>query len=95
MPTIPFSTIQNQLEKIDQLESQVSPENFWCDGEKSDTPANRRQWQRLQMRLEKAQVRGEGLFAKLTPEQRKAVLDKLPERLRFTGRSLLPPVQRP
>lgn len=95
MPSIPFSAIQKQLEKIDQLESQVSPENYWCDGEKPNTPANRRRWQRLQLRLKNAQVKGQGLFAKLTPEQRQAVLDKLPERLRFTISNLLPAVQRP
>ena len=81
--------LRQQLERVSDLQSQASPENFWCDGEKPHTPANVRQWERLQGRCQKAEERARAGLAAMPPDGRKAVLARLPEPLRFTAEILL------
>ena len=93
MSSLTFPQLKRQLERIDRLDSQVSPETFWQDGEKPNTPANQRQWLRLQQRLEKAQLKAQAMLSQMTPAWRAEVLAKLPDRLRSLAVFLSPAVK--
>ncbi len=83
-------TLRSVVERMSSLQSQVSPENFWRDGEKPRTEANQRALANLQGQLTKKENEARHLLAQLEPEEHQAFLQTLPAHLLLTVESMPP-----
>lgn len=87
-PKLPkhVETMSNHLDIVNALEGETSPENFWQDGEKPNTAANRREWAKLQREQSKRVESAQKDWSKLTDQQKREVVRHWgPEATRTAG----------
>ena len=94
LQVVEFKLVCDALSELSNLESQSSPENFWMDGERPNTAAAQREWQKLLRMKREAERHARRMMDRLSADELAEFGQLLPDGLRFMAQMLgykLPP----